>query len=371
MQSFWFLVWQTGIVVATTIGAGMFALPYVFKEAGWLTSVFYLIILSSLVAVAHYFYWRVLEKAQGEYRLVKLSADVLGKLGFKIAFIAVVGGLFLVLVIYLLLGARFLKLIFPPLNFNLALIVFWFLSSLFLLFKEKRIAWLEFGAVILMISAVVLTFLDTFKIDVFRGIPPINWENLFLPFGAILFSLTAWTAVGPVYNLGKNIISDAEKIFAVFGGGVFLAAAFYFLFVVGILGSATEITPDTLSGLVNWPLWKMTFLGFLGAFAVWTSYLPIGLEIRNSFEKDLTWPKVVSLGLVLFLPLLLIFLGIDNFLKVIELAGGLFLDVQYLLIFLVSRRFLSLNLSQKFFLDILAFIFTLAAVYEIYYFVVG
>lgn len=370
MKPFLFLLWQTGVVLATTIGAGMFALPYIFRESGWAIGAFYLLILSGLVAVAHYFYWRILEKTAGEKRLLKLSSNILGKTGFGVGFIAVIGGLFLVLVVYLLLGGQFLRLIFPLLDFKLSLVIFWFLNSFFLVFKERRIAKLEFGAAILMTFFILLTFSSASLENVFRNFLVVNWKNLFLPFGAVLFSLTAWTIVGPVYDLGKNIINDTKKIFIVFGGGAFLASFFYFLFVIGVFGSVEIITPDTISGLANWPSWKTTLLGLLGSFAIWTSYIPIGLEIRNSLEKDLNWPKTIGLGLVLFLPISLMFFGIDNFLKAIELTGGLFLSIQYLLIFLISRKILELNLSQKIFLDILTLVFALVAVYEIYYFAI-
>lgn len=372
MKQFLWLIWQGGLVMATTIGAGVFALPYIFKESGWFVSIFYLVVLGGLIVMAHYFYWLVLKKTGGENRLLGFAKIIFGKIGFNFAFVVIVGGLFLALVVYLILGSQFLKMIFPSLRDDLALAIFWFLSSFPLVLKLKRLAGLEFLGAILMTTIILLVFFGAGNYSIFEKVSAINFKNLLLPFGAILFSLAAWTVVEPIYELNKNTKNETKKnALFVFLFGTFLAAAFYFLFIVGIFGSAAKITPDTLSGLVDWPFWKIVILGIFGLFAIWTSYIPISLEIKNSLEKDLSLGKILSIGLLLFLPPFLITLGLDSFLRAVELAGGLFLSLQYLLIFVISRKILDLSRIQKIFLNILLVIFALAAVYEIYYFVIS
>jgi hypothetical protein len=142
------------------------------------------------------------------------------------------------------------------------------------------------------------------------------------------------------------------------------------MFAAGILGSSSIITPDTASGLAAWPFWKKELLAIMGLVAVGTVYIPISREIRNSLEKDLHWNTIISRGTIIFLPPILIALGLNDFLAVVGLVGGLFLSTQYLLIVSVGRRALTLGPVKKFFLDLAALIFILAAVYAVYHFVV-
>jgi len=142
------------------------------------------------------------------------------------------------------------------------------------------------------------------------------------------------------------------------------------MFAAGVLGSAPAISPDTVSGLTAWPAWKKEIIAIFGLIAVATIYLPVSREIKNSLEKDLRWNKFAARSLIVFAPLILIWLGFNDFLIVVGFVGGLFLSLQYLLIISVGRRALVLSAAKRFLLDLAAAIFVAAAVYELWTFVV-
>src|SRR5258708_3740553 len=96
------------IVAAATVGDGGFALPFVFYQAGWLVGVAYLVVLSAFVITAHVVYLKTLEKVGEKERLLGLSKIYLGSGGFWIGFFAIVLGLLLTLVAYLILGTQFI-----------------------------------------------------------------------------------------------------------------------------------------------------------------------------------------------------------------------------------------------------------------------
>jgi hypothetical protein len=108
----------------------------------------------------------------------------------------------------------------------------------------------------------------------------------------------------------------------------------------------------------------------MGLVAVATVYMPISREIKNALEGDLKWNKWLSRVTIVFLPPLLILAGFNNFLIVVGIVGGLFLSAQYLLIILVGRKALKLSVIQQFFLELVALIFVIAAVYSVYAFIV-
>ncbi|MBI4085233.1 MAG: hypothetical protein HY432_01865 [Candidatus Liptonbacteria bacterium] len=362
-KSFWGGV---GFIAATTIGAGMFSLPYIFHESGWLTGVFYLIVLSTVTIFVHRLYWLALEKANNGSSLLGLVREHLGKYAFYASSVSVIAGLFLILLIYLILSESFARLVLPSASANYGAVLFWVAASIPLLFKLPRVVGAEFLGTVLMFLIVFLIFLT--GQTGFSGIPVVSIDNILLPFGAILFSLTGWTAIEPMFRWEKK--NGDPNYMPKLIWGTFVSAIIYFLFVLGILGSADFVSPDALSGLSSWPLWKIQLLGLLGIFAMWTSYVPIILEIKNELKEDLHLPPLFSYAAALFLPLILFFSGFFNFLGAISLVGGVFLVLQYIFIILVSKKILTLSGSTKFFSDLLILVFLAAAVYEIYYFAV-
>jgi amino acid permease len=357
-------VWETGIMMATTVGAGMFALPYVFSRSGWLIGTLHLGVLSALIVSVHLLYWNILDAVKEKNRLLGLSEVYFGKGGFFFSAFVIIGGLLLALVVYLILGSQFMRLIFPVVGNTAGIAIFWVICSLPLLLGLPRLAWLESLATVLMV-AIVFFILFTSGATNAAAEPAFALKNLFFPFGAILFALAGWTAVEPMYELDKGFSSGKKTSPApVLLVGTFAAAVLYLLFILGIFGSAGQFTPDAVSGLTNWLPWKLGLLGMLGLFAIWTSYVPISLEIKNSLARDMRWSVVLSSVVVVFVPLVLTFAGFQNFLKIVGVAGGLFLSLQYVLIILIGRKVLALTPLKRFLLDILTLVFILAAVYS-------
>src|SRR5258708_38087716 len=114
----------TAILAAATIGDGIFALPYVFYQSGWLLGLFYLTVLASIVIVVHVTYLETLETVGEKERLLGLTRIYLGTAGFWVGFAAIIFGLLLTLVAYLILGAHFINLGFPAIPSWLAILVF-------------------------------------------------------------------------------------------------------------------------------------------------------------------------------------------------------------------------------------------------------
>jgi amino acid permease len=345
------------ILAATTIGAGMFGLPYIFYKSGFLVGFFYIFIFGFLMILTHYLYAEVILKSNED----SLLEIIQKKLNFKLyffAFLSITIGLIFTLLVYLILAGQFLNIIFPNISFNLAVFIFWIFASVSLIF-EKFFNRFEVLGTFLMTLIILFIFIQSGPSFSVKNIPAYNLNNLFLPFGVILFSLAGWTAVLPMlkYNNYKNDLKS-------FVFGTILVIILYLFFIFGILNSAQNIAPDALSGL-NWSYFKLALIASLGLFAIWTSYLPIGLEIKKSFSKHL--PLWLNILIFIFSPIFLFVLGFQNFLKAISLAGGVFLSLQYLFILILERKLLGLHPILKILIRILEIIFILACVYEIYF----
>ncbi len=352
-----------GIIAAATVGDGIFALPFIFFQSGWLLGLVYLAALAAIVIGAHAVYLETLEQLGERERLLGLARKYFGAGGFWIGFIAIILGLLLTLVAYLILGTLFIRLGFPNVPPALPLAIFWIFMVGITILPDGRVTALELAGILGTTVVVVLIFATAFPRANFDGAPLVNPKNLFLPFGAILFSLAGWTGIEPAYESRRGVKRKSDPWLALAAGTIF-AAILYALFAAGVLGTATHITSDTISGLGNWPAWKREVVAALGILAVATVSVPITREIRNSLEKDLRWNKLGSRALIIFFPIACVLAGLNNFLIVVGLVGGVFLSTQYLLIISVGRRALTLSPGKKLALDVVTLVFVVGAIYE-------
>jgi amino acid permease len=359
---------QGSILAATTIGAGIFSLPYLFEKSGWGTGLIYLIVLGVALAISHLIYWESLEHAH-EAHLLGMVRRHLGRFSFVSGAVSIVGGLLFALTAYLILGAQFLLLIFPSLQWGVATLLFFALSVIPFFVNLKRFLKIEFWGALLLAAIFGVVFFLGLGGNRLAEVPLFVSENFFLPFGAVLFALSGWTAVGPMRDLEKK--HGVTKRFTALWVGTAIVVALYFLFVVSVFNISAQTTPDTLSGLFTLPRWITVVMGFLGIFCLWTSYLPIGLEAQESLVEDLRIPQGVARASVTFLPLLLVWMGLSDFLSVVGLGGGVFLAVQYMLILASGQKILRPHGVRRVLFDVLFMLFLVGALYEIYTFMVG
>ncbi len=362
------------IAAAATIGEGVFAIPYIIQASGWLITLGYCIAVVAIVSVAHILYLRTLAAVNEKKRLLGLARKYFGATGFWIGFIAIVIGLLLGFVAYLILGAKFLQILFPGMLPGIALGIFWILLTCLVWGSEGRIAWFEAVGIALVSFAVLFIF--------FSGHPGIFFDNVsavvpgatLLPFGVVIFALAGWTSVEPIYEIAYKPNADKDRstsgIFLFFALGTAFAGLLYWLFAAGVIGTVPYVTTDTISGIVAWPLWRQYILAVVGLLSVCVVSVPIAREIRGAMEKDLKWNSIASRAAIVLLPLAAVLLGFNNFLSVIGLAGGVFISTQYILIISVGRRTLALARRELILLDILTIVFICAAVYSLWSFIV-
>lgn len=363
-----------GMLAATTVGAGIFALPWVFHNSGWVRATGWLVALAVLMIFAGYSYWRTLDAVGERQRLVGLSRERLGREWGFITLLGVLGGVTLALVIYLVLAQRFLGILLP-LSPSASLVLFWALAILPATFSIRRFAIFENAGTLLKCLLIVFIFFSASNYGaMFQDKTPITTDFLF-PFGAILFALSGWNAIEPMYEYWKGRKESARRAspLGAIAGGTLAIAALYFLFSAGILGSlinGSSLSPDTLSGLTGWPYWKIATLAVLGLLALWTAYGINAREVENALHKDLRWNPTVAFGAVALTPLLIVMSGMNNIIQAVTFSGAVFGGLQYLSIFVLAEKVLSPRPAVKWLMRLAALVFAFAALYEIYTFVV-
>ncbi len=362
------VLWVVNLMAATTVGAGLFALPYVFAQAGWLLAGSYLLVLAAAAAFVHGVYLEVVRQEGEKPRLLTLIEKYYGRNARLGGLVTILGGLTLTLLAYLILSRGLIALFLPGYE-NAGLLIFWLLASLPVLFRVRRLMWAEAVGGAGMLAIILWIFGKGLASHEF-SIPAWNWSYALLPLGPILFALAGWTAVEPSAEYARRAGLSLRETGAGLRLGTAAAALLYALFVTGIIGAGGAVAPDTVRGLSGWLPLESGLVAVLGLFAVWTSYVPMGLEIKKISENDLGWSRLWSDLLVFFLPPALFLLGLNDFLKVIGLVGGVFLAGEYIFILLVARRALRLASNRARLALVLMPLFALAAVYEVYYFIV-
>lgn len=357
------------VVAAATIGSGVFVLPYIIQESGWLLSLGYFIAIIAIVSLAHILYLRTLEVVGERERLLGLTKKYFGTAGFWAGFLAIVIGLLLGFVAYLVLGTQFIQILAVGISPRLALIIFWLVLAVLVFRSEGKVTGFEAAGVTLIFCAILFIFILGRPLHALANTPLINPENILLPFGAILFSLAGWTSVEQVYEIKKGTNGKAN-IFTLFILGTTLAGILYWLFALGILGATSHATIDTISGVSARPFWEKDILAIIGLLAMGVVSIPLSREIRGALEKDLGWNSFISRLIIIGLPLMVVLSGFNNFLIIVGIAGGVFISTQYLFVIAVGRRTLRLSAREKTLLDILVVIFACAAIYEIVMFIV-
>lgn len=365
------VIWgSVGILAATTFGAGIFSLPRIFQEAGWGTGLFYLAVIAALLIFIHRRYALVLEQERADRDLPDLVRRHLGKGVFVVGLAAVVGGLLLALVIYILLSAKFFGVLVPDASPVLAVGLFFIIASFLLRERLRWFARTELIGTLMMAAIIIVIFISAGRFGFGNG-HAVVLENAALPFGAILLALAGWTGVEPAVAYARKAGATKKTIGNAFILGTGGVALLYVLFILGVLGPGVSVSMDTVSGLAtSWSPIKLGILALFGLVAMAVSYAALGREVKKVLEQDLRFDPMLSFGTVLCVPPVLVALGFNNFTKVIGLVGGVFIAVEYALILLVTRKALKPKGPVRFVTDAAMLLFALAALYELYHFVV-
>ncbi len=337
----------TGLLAGTIIGAGVFALPYVFVRSGLAVGFFYLALAAVAYTVIHLLYADVIVRTAGEHRFVGYARMYLGRFGGDIASVMVHGGNLFALTIYLVLSVSFANLLFAGGADILKLLIFWALGSAAIFFNLREIALSEL--VVTAFMAGIIGFIFFLGFDRIGALPAALFAAggtyALAPLAPILFALSGRVAVPAVVKYFK-INHDSHDYRAIKKSvtiGTLFPVLVYAGFILGVIGlSSGGVSEDAVSGLISVvPPGLLTVVGVLGLLSLWSSYLMIGLDTNASLQYDFSLSKTLRLGIVVLAPLLLYFAGFQNFLTLVSFAGGVFLGLEGVFIvamWLAARR---------------------------------
>ena len=318
-------IYAVSIMIGTSIGAGIFSLPYVASKSGFFLFLALIIVLGFIMTILHLMYAEITLRTKDKGRLVGYCGKYLGSNGKKIATFVTLVALYGSMLAFIIIGGNFLNVIFSP-YFGGSEFIYSVLMALFI--SIGVYISLKLLSIIELIM-VILLFITIFGV-ILKGSFFINVENLltynisqsFFPFGAILFSIGALSAIPEL----EHIMEKKQKRIknAIIAGSI-ITIAIYVLFVavvLGITGSNTSV--EALLGLSLSIGNGIVTLGFIfGVFAIATSSLVIGINLKEIFWYDYHLSEKKSWALACFVPLIVFILGFRDFITVVSIAGSI------------------------------------------------
>lgn len=333
-KNFWLAVFS---LVGTTIGAGIFSLPYVFAKAGFFIGLAEFIVLVFIVLLVQQILGEIILRTKGHKRLIGLASNYLGRPWKALVTASVLLGGIGTLLIYIIFGGKFLSLITGQdmLWSSMAFFIFWFLA---LLARPKTFGKTEFYISSLVIFIIILISLFNFRYINFNNFSGFDIKNLLLPYGVILFAMTGYTVIPKMEDL---LGGEKHKLKKAIKYGTLIPAIVYLVFVFIILGVSGQLTSsDAIFGFsraLN-SGFIMFFGAILGLLAITEAALSYGVYFKETLWYDLKLNKKLAWALTGLIPLSLFFLGARDVIPVISIVGALFFGFQAIIILMIHKK---------------------------------
>lgn len=327
-KNFWLAVFS---LVGTTIGAGIFGLPYVFFKAGFFVGLIEILILSAIVVLIQLMVGEIALRIRGKKRILGYANEYLGEPWKKFLTFSIILASIGSLLAYLILAGNFISIIFG-ISVFLGTAIFFLVWFLALLLKVK-----SFGKAELYLSLFLIILVALIAILNIKYINPgnfftFNFRDILLPYGVILFTVTGISVVPKMEEL---LMADKTKLRKAIIVGTLIPVAVCLLFAVIVMGISGNLTSvDAISGFAKALNSRVILIAgaLIGLIAISQASLSFGLYFRETLWYDLKINKWLAWILTGFLPLALFMFGIRSFIKVISIIGSVFLGFQLIMI---------------------------------------
>ncbi len=331
-----------GLLVGTVVGAGMFALPYAVVRAGWWWSMLHLVFTFGVLTALHLLYSDVIFATPKKHRLPGYARLYLGSVFGRVSLGSAVIGFYGAMLAYGILGGIFLERILGGVVSAGSLSALFFMcAGAVVAVNLMRVGQIDFILSVALVLFVGVLFLLAFPHADIARIGPGDPGAWFFPYGIFLFAFAGASAIPDAADVFRH---NNKKLFRkIVIGGTVIPLAIYLLFIYTVAGvSGTTTSPDAISGLLPYLGSGAVFLGALiGLCAVFRSYISMGADLRNIYRYDYGCDAFVSWLLVVVVPPMLYYLGMNDFLGAIGLAGGVAIGIDgitIVLLTLVLRR---------------------------------
>ena len=311
--------------MGTAVGAGIFGIPYVAAKAGFFICLCYIIGIALITIMVNLGCGEVILRTKEKHQAPGYANKYLGKWGKIIVSASFIVGMYGGLIAYTIGVGRFLSVIFgdwlglTPFVYS---IIFFILASIAVYIGLGMIVWVEKFMVIFLGIVIIIFLVAGFPEIQIENLMTFNFAEIFLPFGVVMFALVGSSSLCDA----RRVMKGHEKKFktAVILG-VIIPAVLYVIFtfvVVGVAGPATS--QDAIEGLQGYLGDSVVMIGaILGTIAMITSFLTLGLFLKEMFILDYKINKHLAWVFVVGVPFIIFILNFVTFIEVLGITGAI------------------------------------------------
>ncbi len=320
----------TSILVGTIVGAGIFGLPYVFAQVGFIPGIFYLLFFVVVFLIAKFCYAETILRTKEDMEMSGYIRRYLGKKWQVLITLSLILGTFSALVAYTIGVGEFLSAILTPILGGSKIfwsLCFWILASILVFKGIGIISKVELFMAIGLIAIVLIVFGMSYSYIDVNNLNSFHPENLFFPYGAVLFSLGGATAIPTMRRMLSNNVKLLRKSIIL---GLSIPVLIYIIFSLTVIGVSGDSTSEmAITGLAKTTNHGVLLIGgIFGILAMTTSFLALAHVLRELFRRDYKIKKFPAWALTVFIPLIVFLLGLRSFIIVISFAGGILSGIQ-------------------------------------------
>ncbi|MBU0661088.1 amino acid permease [Patescibacteria group bacterium] len=327
-------LWQAvALIVSGTIGAGVLGIPYAVAKVGLIPGIIYIAVMGVVMMMLNLLLAEVSNYTTKDAQLVGIAEKYLGQSAKWFMSVLFYASLVGALVIYIIGEGNALTALFGGHPFIWSIVFFSFMSFL-ILGGLKTIKTVE-----LVLTVAILVVILIIAGWAAPHIQPAAWgyidlSALLFPYGIILFAFHGTNAIPEARLLLKRKPRTFQKAIVLAAAITMVSYVLFAFIVVSVTGvNTTEVATVGLGEVIG-P--SMIFFGNLFAvLAMGTSYLLIGLSMRDSLHWDLHVKKTAATLLTLFIPLAIFFLGAKQFIGVMDFVGGVFMSLEAIMLLII------------------------------------
>jgi amino acid permease len=330
-------------LIGTVVGVGFFGLPYVFARAGYGIALLELFLLAVVQIAFLRMYADLTLAKKGHARFLHIVADAFGPVGKGVAIMSFFGSFWGALVAYLLAGGEFLsyllKVWIPTISPHVLSIGYG--AVLFLALFGGMFVTSHVQKYLVPFFFCIIAFLVAFALPSVRVeyLASLQFDSWVLPLGVILFSLSAITAIPEMRDVLRG---NAKRLHQAIFWGILTVATVYAIFTATVVGITGLGTPEqAISAFAHVAPWMVLVGSLLGLTTITSAYINVGSALINTLLYDFRARFVPSWLFVGGVPFVVVLLGVENMIHVLQFTGGVLgalLGIIVLLAYEKARR---------------------------------
>lgn len=330
-------------VIGTSIGAGIFGIPYAILKVGFFWGLIYFLVIGLAIILVTLCYSEIVLRTKQKMYFPGYAQKYLGKWGKTLGLVSMVIGIYGALVAYTLgVGLFLFELLGPHWGGSATFysLVFYLICALIIFFGIKIVSGFEkylVSFLLIIIGGILIYSLKYFETSNLFLNSALNFKDYLLPYGVLLFAVGASSVVPELETLLEN---DKKKIKKAILIGLLIPIIIYVLFALVVIGvNGLGVTEDGISGLVqtlgNFSLWVGSIFAII---AMTTSFISLGVVLKDTYHYDYKIKNILAWLLVMIIPLIIFLLNIVSFVQVLAIAGTLMGGLEGILIVMMYQR---------------------------------